>query len=85
MSKKTNRQTTEGATNETTPERAAELTHRIIIQDEDEQAKALIELVAILAYEENFARRDDLATAVVSAAFSRTVAFADACHQFTDA
>jgi hypothetical protein len=53
-------------------ERVKQLTGMIIAQDDDEQARAFIELIAAVAYAEDFGKRDDLAHAATTHAFSLT-------------
>ncbi len=59
-------------------ERAAELTKIIVADEDDERAKALIELAAGIAYAPELQERDGLAIHVVKEAFTRTTACANA-------
>jgi hypothetical protein len=61
-----------------TVERAAELTKIIVGDEDDERAKALIELAAGIAYAPELQERDGLAIHVTRAAFTRSSAYGSA-------
>jgi hypothetical protein len=63
-------------------ERAAQLTDIILSQDDDAQARAFVELIAAVAYERDFAKRDDLTAGAISHAFSRTMECSRAVDAF---
>ncbi|MGI8656366.1 MAG: hypothetical protein ACR2LC_14260 [Pyrinomonadaceae bacterium] len=63
-------------------ERAAQLTDIILSQDDDEQARAFVELIAAVAYERDFAKRDDLTAGAISHAFSLTMECSRAVDAF---
>jgi hypothetical protein len=63
-------------------ERAAQLVDTILAQDNDEQARAFIELVAAVAYEKDFAKRDDLAAGAIRHAFGLTMDSSQAANDF---
>jgi hypothetical protein len=63
-------------------ERVKQLTDTILAQDDDEQAKAFIELIAAVAYTEDFGKRDDMAAAATRHAFSMTIECSRAENDF---
>ena len=65
-----------------TIERARELVRTILAQDEDEQARALVELVTGIAYDQDHQNRDGLALWSVHAAYSKTMEFSQAAEAF---
>ncbi len=68
-----------------TVERAAELTAIIVSDEDDERAKALIELAAGIAYAPELQERDGLALHVTKAAYTRTSAYGGAEATFCEA
>lgn len=65
-----------------TIERARELVHRILQNDEDEEAMALVELVTGIAYDPDAGWRDGLALWTTHAAYSLTTEFSNAAERF---
>ncbi len=65
-----------------TPERARELVLQILDQDNDEQARALIELVTGIAYDQEHVDRDGCALWATHAAYSKTMEFSIAAERF---
>ncbi len=63
-------------------ERVKQLTDIILAQDDDEQAKAFVELIVALGYTEDFVKRDEMATAATSHAFSLTMECSNAENDF---
>lgn len=65
-----------------TSERARQLVTRLLQHDDDEQAAALIELMAGLGYEKNRAEADNLAVEAIEYAFTLCPSFGDAVRAF---
>ena len=65
-----------------TIERARELVHRILQNDEDEEVRALVELVTGIAYEPVAIDRDSLALWATREAYSKTMEFSQAVERF---
>lgn len=65
-----------------TIERARELVRRILQSDEDEEARALIELVTGIAYEPDAGWRDGLGLWATHEAYSLTIEFSLAAERF---
>lgn len=66
-----------------TPDQARGLVARILPADDDDAAGALIVLIQHLAEETDGIERDQIATAAVGEAFTKTTAFGDAVEAFT--
>jgi hypothetical protein len=65
-----------------TIERARELVHRILQSDDDEEARALIELVTGIAYEPDAGHRDGLGLCATHEAYSLTMEFSKVAERF---
>lgn len=63
-------------------ERARELVHRILQNDEDEEARALVELITGIAYEPDAGWRDGLGLWATHEAYSLTTEFSLAAERF---
>lgn len=72
----------QGAPPRLSVERARQLVRAVLPGDEDEAARALIELVAGIAYEPDALQRDALALFASSEAFSHTQEFSRALDEF---
>ena len=58
-----------------TPEQALALVNRLLAQDDDAQALALVALVGSIAYDKDWARRDNITLQVIDRAYSTTMHF----------
>jgi hypothetical protein len=65
-----------------TEEKIRAMVSRLLINDDDAQAQALVALTQMIADERDFTDRDYMTFVVRSAAFAYTMEFSNACNEF---